>query len=359
VPVEFSERIRRLPSYPAAGGYADAAPRVRLASNESPWPPLPAVQEAIQHTLASLNRYPDPTSGALRRRLSERYGLPAEQIAVGNGSCDILLAAGEALLEPGAELVHAWPSFSIYPHLSAASGARAVMVELDERDRHDLPAMLREITVATRLVIVCNPNNPTSTALPLTEIASFLAEVPPHVCVVIDEAYCEFNLLEDPDASVELLSEHPNLMLLRTFSKVYGLCGLRVGFALCGSPELPRALDQVRQPFFCNAVAQAAATEALNHQDVVTDRVTRTIAERIAMDERLRALGLDPADSQANFCWFGLGEERNEAEVMRGLLERGVLVRGGGALGRAGALRVTYGTPEENAIFLDALAEVL
>jgi histidinol-phosphate aminotransferase len=359
VPVEFSERIRRLPSYPAAGGYADAAPRVRLASNESPWPPLPAVQEAIQHTLASLNRYPDPTSGALRRRLSERYGLPAEQIAVGNGSCDILLAAGEALLEPGAELVHAWPSFSIYPHLSAASGARAVMVELDERDRHDLPAMLREITVATRLVIVCNPNNPTSTALPLTEIASFLAEVPPHVCVVIDEAYCEFNLLEDPDASVELLSEHPNLMLLRTFSKVYGLCGLRVGFALCGSPELPRALDQVRQPFFCNAVAQAAATEALNHQDVVTDRVTRTIAERIAMDERLRALGLDPADSQANFCWFGLGEERNEAEVMRGLLQRGVLVRGGGALGREGALRVTYGTPDENAIFLDVLAEVL
>ncbi len=179
------------------------------------------------------------------------------------------------------------------------------------------------------------------------------------MCVVIDEAYCEFNLLEDPDASVELLGEHPNLVLLRTFSKVYGLCGLRVGFALCGSPELPRALDQVRQPFFCNAVAQAAAAEALNHQDAVTDRVTRTIAERIAMDERLRALGLDPAESQANFCWFGLGEDRNEAEVMRGLLERGVLVRGGGALGREGALRVTYGTPEENAIFLDALAEVL
>jgi histidinol-phosphate aminotransferase len=332
---------------------------VRLASNESPWAPLPAVQEAIRQTLAALNRYPDPSCAALRRRLSERYGVPAEQIAIGNGSCDILLAAGEALLEPGAELVHAWPSFSIYPHLSAASGARAVTVSLDERERHDLPAMLREITVATRLVVVCNPNNPTSTALPLAEIAEFVAEVPPHVCVAIDEAYCEFNLLDDPDASVELLGEHPNLMLLRTFSKVYGLCGLRVGFALCGSPELPRALDQVRQPFFCNAVAQAAATEALSHQDAVTDRVTRTIAERIAMDERLRALGLDPADSQANFCWFGLGEDRNEAEVMRGLLERGVLVRGGGALGREGALRVTYGTPEENAIFLDALAEVL
>jgi histidinol-phosphate aminotransferase len=332
---------------------------VRLASNESPWPPLPAVQEAIEQTLATLNRYPDPTSSALRRRLSERYDVPVERIAIGNGSCDILLAAGEALLEPGAEFVHAWPSFSIYPHLSAASGARAITVLLDERDRHDLPAMLREITVATRLVVVCNPNNPTSTALPLAEIAKFLAEVPPQVCVVIDEAYCEFNLLDDPDASVELLGEHPNLVLLRTFSKVYGLCGLRVGFALCGSEKLPQAFDQVRQPFFCNAVAQAAAAEALNHQDAVIDRVTRTIAERIAMDERLRALGLAPADSQANFCWFGLGEDRNEAEVMRGLLERGVLVRGGGALGREGALRVTYGTPEENAIFLDALAEVL
>jgi histidinol-phosphate aminotransferase len=359
VSLEFSERIGRLPSYPAAGGYADAAPRVRLASNESPWPPLPAVREAIERALGTLNRYPDPTSSALRRRLSDRYGVPAERIAIGNGSCDILLAAGEALLEPGAELVYAWPSFSIYPHLAAASGARAVTVALDASHRHDLPAMLREITVATRMVLVCNPNNPTSTAVSLAEIADFLAEVPPQVCVIVDEAYCEFSLLEDPDASVGLLEHRPNLVLLRTFSKVYGLCGLRVGFALCGSPELPRALDQVRQPFFCNAIAQAAATEALAHQDAVTDRVTRTIAERISVDERLRALGLQPADSQANFCWFALGEGREEQAVMDGLLARGVLVRGGGALGREGALRVTYGTAEENDIFLTALEEVL
>jgi histidinol-phosphate aminotransferase len=175
----------------------------------------------------------------------------------------------------------------------------------------------------------------------------------------VDEAYCEFNLLEDPDASIELLDSHPNLALLRTFSKVHGLCGLRVGFALCGSDELPRALDQVRQPFYCNALAQAAAVEALAHQDSVIDRVTRTVAERISVDERLRALGIEPADSQANFCWFHLGEDREELEVMRGLEERGVLVRGGTALGSEGALRVTYGAPEENARFLDALAEVL
>jgi len=359
VPLEFSERIRRIPAYPVAGGYAEQAPMVRLASNESPYPPLPAVREAIEHALGTLNRYPDPSNSLLRERLSDRYGVPGSRIAIGNGSCDILLAAGEALLEPGAELVYAWPSFSVYPHLAAASGARAVTVALDGSERHDLEAMLREITVATRLVLVCNPNNPTSTAIPLRQIADFLSEVPAHVCVIVDEAYCEFNLLEDPDASIELLDVHPNLVLLRTFSKVHGLCGLRVGFALCGSQELPRVLDQVRQPFFCNALAQAAAVEALAHQDAVLDRVTRTIAERISVDERLRALGLAPADSQANFCWFALGEDRDEAEVMGGLQERGVLVRGGAALGRAGALRVTYGTAEENARFLQSLAEVL
>jgi histidinol-phosphate aminotransferase len=360
VAIEFSERIRRIPSYPAAGGYAQDAPLVRLASNEAPFPPLPAVREAIDRALSTLNRYPDPSNSLLRRRLSERYGVPTARIAIGNGSCDILLAAGEALLEPGAELVYAWPSFSVYPHLAAASGARAVTVALDGSERHDLEAMLQEITVATRLVLVCNPNNPTSTAIPLQDIASFLAEVPAHVCVIVDEAYCEFNLLDDPDASIDLLDAHPNLALLRTFSKVHGLCGLRVGFALCGSEDLPRALDQVRQPFFCNALAQAAATEALAHQDAVVERVTRTVAERISVDERLRALGIQPAESQANFCWLHLGEDRDEAEIMRGLQERGVLVRAGSALGsQTPALRVTYGLPEENRRFLDALAEVL
>jgi histidinol-phosphate aminotransferase len=360
VAIEFSQRIGRIPVYPAAGGYAQQEPLVRLASNESPFPPLEAVREAIDRALGTLNRYPDPSSSLLRQKLSDRYGVPRSRIAIGNGSCDILLAAGEALLEPGAEVVYAWPSFSVYPHLAAASGARAVTVGLDEYARHDLQGMLREITVATRLVLVCNPNNPTSTAVPLADIAAFLDEVPGHVCVILDEAYCEFNTLDDADASLELLEAHPNLALLRTFSKVHGLCGLRVGFALCGSEDLPRALDQVRQPFFCNALAQAAAVEALAHQDAVEERVIRTVAERISVDERLRALGIEPADSQANFCWFTLGEGRDEQEVMRGLQERGVLVRGGSALGSdVPALRVTYGLPEENARFLDALAEVL
>ncbi|MEA2276890.1 MAG: histidinol-phosphate aminotransferase [Solirubrobacteraceae bacterium] len=363
--LEFSERVRRIPVYPAASAYALPEDVALLASNESPDPPLPAVVEAITRVLGGLNRYPDPTNAGLRRALSDRYDLPAARIAIGNGSCDLLLAAGEALLEPGAELVYAWPSFSVYPHLAAASGARAITVALNEREEHDLDAMAAEITAATRLVIVCNPNNPTSTALPHEAIADFVARVPRHVCVILDEAYCEFNTLDDPDATLDLLGRHPNLVLLRTFSKVYGLCGLRVGFALCGSDEFVTAVNQVRQPFFCNAAAQAAAIEALRHQDAVTERVERAVAARLELEDGLEDLGIVPADSQANFCWFVLpvGEDEDpadvEARIVRELGQRGVLVRSGTALGKPGALRVTYGTPAQNARFLRELGSLL
>ena len=279
MPIEFAERIRRIPVYPAADGYALAGDVALLASNETPFTPIPAVVEAVNAALAGVNRYPDPSNSALRSALSDRHGVPASRIAIGNGSCDVLLAAGEALLEPGAEVVYAWPSFSVYPHLAAASGARAIEVPVDDDHTHDLDAMLREITAATRLVIVCNPNNPTSTALPLEEIAAFVRAVPRHVAVILDEAYCEFNLLQDPDESIDLLARHPNLVLLRTFSKVYGLCGLRVGYGLCGSEDFRIAVDQVRQPFFCNVAAQAAAVESLKHQDEITRRVERNLAE--------------------------------------------------------------------------------
>jgi histidinol-phosphate aminotransferase len=359
VALEFSDKLRRMPVYPAADGYAARGPLVRLASNEAPFPPLPGVVEAASAALTATNRYPDPKAGALRRALSDRYGVPPARIAVGNGSCDILLAAGDALLEPGAELVYAWPSFSIYPHLAAASGARAITVELDERHRHDLVAMAREVTAATRMLIVCNPNNPSSTAVPLDAIAALLDEVPRHVCVILDEAYCEFNTLDDPDASLDLLGRHANLVLLRTFSKVHGLAGLRVGFGLCGSEDFRVAVDQVRQPFFCNAAAQAAATAALAHQDEVVRRVEQTIAARLELDEQLRGLGLTPADSQANFLWFDVGPERSEPAIVRGLAEQGVIVRAGTSLGREGALRVTCGLPEENRRFIEALATLL
>jgi len=359
--IEYAERIRRIPVYPAADGYALEGDVALMASNETPFAPMKAVQEAVSKAMAGVNRYPDPTNSALRRALSDRYDVPVGRIAIGNGSCDVLLAAGEALLEPGAEIVYAWPSFSVYPHLAAASGARAIEVPVDADHRHDLDAMLQEITAATRLVIVCNPNNPTSTALPLEEVAAFVRAVPRHIAVILDEAYCEFNLLQDPDDSLDLLKRHPNLVLLRTYSKVYGLAGLRVGFALCGSEDFRTAVDQVRQPFFCNVAAQAAAIEALRHQDEIARRVERNLAERMALEDGLRALGIEPASSQANFIWFDLPDRDADGEraIVRGLAERGVLVRAGTSLGREGALRVTVGTGREGEKFLAALGELV
>ena len=358
--IEFNRHLEDIPVYPAASTYAFEGELVKLASNETPYPPHPQVLEAVQAELRTLNRYPDPTNSALRRKLSDRHGVPANRIAIGNGSCDVLLAAGEALLEPGAELVYAWPAFSVYPHMAAATGARAIRVPLDAEQRHDLDAMRAEITVATRLVIVCNPNNPTSTALPLEEIAAFVADVPKHVCVILDEAYIEFSVLDDPDASLELVRRHANLVLLRTFSKVYGLAGLRCGYALCGEEDFRVAVEQVRQPFFCNALAQAAAEEALRHQDEITRRVEETVAQRLLLEEELRALGLEVADSQANFLWHSLGDGAEaERAAMDGLAERKVLIRAGSALGREGWARTTIGTAAENRRFLEALRELL
>jgi histidinol-phosphate aminotransferase len=355
--IEFGERIRRIPAYPLAAGYELGPEMAMLASNESCFGPAADVVEAATRALAAGHRYPDPSYAALRGALSARYGIPRERIALGNGSCDILLAAGEALLEPGSEVVYAWPSFSVYPHLPAASGARAITVALDDEDRHDLDAMADEITVATRLVLICNPNNPTSTAVGLDAIEAFMERVPRHVCVILDEAYCEFALvLGDTYASVELLPRWPNLVLLRTFSKAYGLAGLRVGYALCGSEEFRAAVDQVRQPFGVNLAAQAAAVQALRHQDEVERRVTHTVAARLELTDGARDLGLWVADSDANFVWLHLAPDSVEADVVNGLVERGVLVRAGGALGREGSLRVTAGTDAENARFLASLA---
>jgi histidinol-phosphate aminotransferase len=358
--IEFGERIRRIPAYPLAAGYDLGEDMAMLASNECWVAPGQSVIDAATEALTGVHRYPDPSYAALRTALSERYGIARQRIALGNGSCDLLLAAGEALLEPGAEVVYAWPAFSVYPHLAAASGARGIQVPLDGEDRHDLDAMAREITVATRLVLVCNPNNPTSTSLPLEAIEAFLERVPRHVCVILDEAYCEYALtLGDTYASLELLRRWPNLVLLRTFSKVYGLAGLRVGYGLCGSEDFRAAVDQVRQPFYLNIAAQAAAVQALNHQDEVERRVARTVAARLDLTSGLRELGLWTADSDANFVWTHLPDDVVEADLVSGLGQRGVLVRAGAALGRERSLRVTVGTDSENARFLAALAELL
>jgi histidinol-phosphate aminotransferase len=355
--VEFNGRIERIPVYPAAKTWDYEGELVELASNETPWGPPPAVVGALQGQVERLNRYPDPSKSLLRRRIADRCELPMARVAVGNGSCEILMAAADALLEPGAELIYAWPSFSIYPHVAAQSGARAIEVPLDDAGVHDLDAMAREVTAATRLVLVCNPNNPTGTALPVEAIDAFVAALPRHVAVILDEAYVEFSALQDPSDSLDLVERHPNLIVLRTFSKVYGLCGLRAGYAL-GPEEFRLAVDRVRQPFSVNTLAQAAAAEAIRHQDEVERRVEATVVERVWLETELEDRGLATSDSQANFVWVSVGD-RDEAPIVDGLAQRGVIVRSGAALGAEGHLRVTLGTRPQNQRFLSALDELL
>ena len=361
--ITFAEKLARIPGY-RAGVPAGAAPEqiaggdvAQLASNESPFPPHPKVVEAIERTAGAMNRYPDPAATLLRRRIAERYDTDPARVAVGNGSCEILLAAAEALCEPGAEIVYGWPAFSMYPYLAALSGAREIRVPLNDDYVHDLDAMLAEVTAATQLLVVCNPNNPTGTNVPAARVAELCERMPDHVTVVLDEAYIEFQQTDDPDATVDLLARFPNLVVLRTFSKCYGLAGLRVGYAL-GSAKFRAAVDAVRQPFSVNALAQAAGAEAILHSDDVSRRVEATIVERVKVEGALRELGLTTAETQANFSWANLGDA-SEEDVVAGLEERGVLVRPGTPLGGPGHIRATYGTHAENERFLAALAEVL
>jgi histidinol-phosphate aminotransferase len=361
--ITFADKLARMPSYRAGVPQGQAPEAVasgdvaQLASNESPFPPHAAVVEAIERAATAMNRYPDPGATLLRRRIAERHETDPSRVAVGNGSCEILLAAAEALCEPGAEILYAWPAFSMYPYLAALSGAREIRVPLGEADVHDLDAMLAEITAATQLVLICNPNNPTGTHVTADRVADFCRRVPEHVTVILDEAYIEFQVHDDPDATTDLLGRFPNLVVLRTFSKCYGLAGLRVGYGLC-SPAFRSAVDAVRQPFSVNAIAQAAGAEAILHQDDVRKRVEGTIVERVRVEEEVRGLGLHTAESQANFSWIDLGD-RDEAAIVDGLAERGVLVRAGEALGGPGHIRVTYGSRAENERFVAALGELV
>jgi histidinol-phosphate aminotransferase len=361
--VTFAEKLARIPGYQAGVPTGQAPEAIaageiaQLASNESPFGPHPKVVEAIREVATAMNRYPDPDATLLRRRIAERYEVEPGRVAVGNGSCEILLAAAEALCEPGAEIVYAWPSFSMYPHLAALTGAREVRVPLAEGEVHDLDAMAAEVTAATQLLVLCNPNNPTGTHIPIAQIAAFCERIPGHVTIALDEAYIEFQTNDDPDASLNLLADFPNLVLLRTFSKVYGLAGLRVGLAL-GSAKFRAAIDAVRQPFSVNALAQAAAAEAILHQDDVARRVERTLVERVRVEEGLHELGLSTAETQTNFSWIDLGDA-DEQDVVAGLAERQIAVRPGAVLGGFGHIRVSYGAAAENDRFLAALGEIL
>ncbi len=360
--IQYSKKLGQLPHYEGgmdlerARAMYETDEVIKLASNESPWGPHEAVIEAVAEAAAASNRYPDQYAALLRQRIAERYDFNPEGIAVANGSCEILLAASLALCEEGAELVYGWPAFSMYPQLAPLSGAREIRVPLN-RYEHDLDAMLVEITAATQLVLVCNPNNPTGTYHSAARIAGFLEQVPGHVTVILDEAYIELQVVDDPFSTVDLLKRFPNLVLLRTFSKVYGLAGMRCGYAL-GSSRFRVAVDAVRQPFSVNLLAQAAGAEAIRHQDDVEKRIALTVAERLDVEESLHEMGLETAETQTNFSWINLGD-RDDAEVVEALGRSGVIVRGGTPLGGPGHIRVTYGTPAENQRFLEALRGVL
>jgi histidinol-phosphate aminotransferase len=361
--VTFAEKLAQIPGYQAGVPTGQAPEQVasgeiaQLASNESPFPPHPKVIEAIRAAAAAMNRYPDPDATLLRRRLAERFETEPGRIAVGNGSCELLLAAAEALCEPGTEIVYAWPSFSMYPYLAALTGAREIRVPLADGDVHDLEAMAAEVTAATQLVVVCNPNNPTATHIPAAEVAAFCERLPTHATIVLDEAYIEFQANDDPDQTLDLLADFPNLVLMRTFSKCYGLAGLRVGYAI-GSAKFRAAVDAVRQPFSVNALAQAAGAEAVLHFEDVERRVEANLVERVRVESGLDELEVPHSESQTNFSWIDLGDAEEE-RVVAGLAESSIAVRPGSLLGGPGRLRVSYGTPGENDRLLAALGDLL
>jgi histidinol-phosphate aminotransferase len=362
-PLRYAAALDRVAAYPTAGGYRLPASVAQMASNEGPIPLDAEVQAVVAEAVAGIHRYPDPAARELRSELSGLWGVPAAQIGLGNGSCDLLIALGSALLEPGAHLVYAWPSFSVYPMLAQLTGADETRVPLTGDD-HDLAGLLAAIRPETRLVIVCNPNNPTGTALPAELIADFARAVPSDVCVLIDEAYVEFSAVCGPRDLLPLLDELPNLVLLRTFSKAHGLCGLRVGYGLFGSVEPVEATDRIRQPFYLNHLAQTAAVAMLRRPEILARRVGDQLAARDALAVGLTARGFTVAAPSANFVWAQLpgaadrsvaARAEHEAALVGQLRDAGVLVRAGTALGEAGRLRISTGTPDEQARLLAVL----
>jgi histidinol-phosphate aminotransferase len=330
---------------------------VKLASNEFPLPPFDEVKQAIVAALDQLNRYPDGDANELREALARRFDRDPAEVAVGNGSCELLMLLGDALLEKGDEVVFADPSFVVYSDVCTLHEARPVAVPLVDFT-HDLEAMAAAVTPRTKMVIVCNPNNPTGTYVPVAEIARLVESVPSDVLVVIDEAYNEFVMAADREDGLALQAAHENVVILRTFSKVYGLCGLRAGYGI-GAPELKLALDKVRQPFNVNRLAQVAAVEALKHQDQVAWRRDLNAGERAAMVSRLSARGIATVPSEANFMLVDIGDLCHPQERVCGvLLSMGAIVRDGNALGCPGWARVTVGTESETEFFLDKMAQL-
>ncbi len=328
---------------------------IKLASNENPLGPSPRALAAVAAGIAGLARYPDGGGVALKRALAARFGLAPEQVTLGNGSNDVLECAARGFAGPGDEVVFSRHAFAVYPIATQAAGATPV--ETPARDwGHDPGAMIGAITARTKLVFIANPNNPTGTYLPAAVLESFLASLPPRVMVVVDEAYAEFVEAPDyPDATA-WLARFPNLIVTRTFSKAYGLAGLRIGYGLA-SAAVTDILNRVRQPFNVNSLAQAAALAALADTDHVARTRANNRAGLVQLAAGLRALGLPWIPSVGNFLCVELPGAAQPAYEK--LLRAGVITRPIGNYGMPRHLRVTVGRPDENARFLNSLKAVL
>ncbi|MBR7828640.1 histidinol-phosphate transaminase [Actinospica sp. MGRD01-02] len=346
--VRLRAAIAGLPAYKAG---APAVPfegtAYKLSSNENPYPPLPGVLKAAVAAAEEINRYPDFASGALIEEIARFTGVPADRVAVGTGSVGVLQQLVQATAGPGDEVLFAWRSFEAYPIITQIAGATAVTVSLRSDETHDLDAMAEAITERTRLVLVCNPNNPTGAIVPRAELERFLDRVPKDVLVVLDEAYVEFVRAEDYPDGVAISLDRSNVCVLRTFSKAYGLAGLRIGYAIAAEP-VAQALRACAVPFGINLVAQAAAVESLRSQDALAERVSELVAERERVMAALRQIdlagryGVELHDSQANFFWLRLGAR--SVEFAQACEAIGVTVRPYPPDG----VRVTIGEQEAN-----------
>lgn len=357
--------VAAMPAYRPGRNAADLAREigvptaVKLASNELPFPPLPAVLAAISATAAETTRYPDNGAVVLTRALADRYDVDPGQVALGCGAVTVCQQLAQAFVDPGTSIAFGWRSFEIYPLLAQVAGGRTQQVPLvpgspgATADTFDLPALAAAVDESTRLVFVCNPNNPTGTAVRRAELETFLDTVPADTLVVLDEAYREF--VTDPDVpdGVELMRGRPNVAVLRTFSKAWGLAGLRVGYLLAEDPAVADAVRRTLVPFSVSTLAQAAAVAALASEDEVRERVASVTTERTRLTAALRERGLAVADSQANFVWLPLGERT--VEVAAALEARAVITRPFPGEG----LRVTVGSRSEDDVFLGALDDVL
>ncbi len=344
--VPLRPAVSSLPPYVPGARVPVGAAAFKLSSNENPYPPLPSVLVAITDGAMDVNRYPDMYATELTETVAARLGVGADAVVAGCGSVAVLGHILATFCDAGDEVVHPWRSFEAYPIAVSLAGAVGVTVPVGADGRLDLPAMAAAVTPRTRVVLVCTPNNPTGPAVHADELDAFLDAVPSDVLVVLDEAYVEF--VRDPQApdGLAVLAAHPNVVLLRTFSKAYGLAGLRVGFAVA-APRLVAGIRAASTPFGVSHLAQLAAVASLAAQDELMVRVDGIVQERTRMLAGLRAHGWTVPDSQANFVWLGIGDQA--ARFAQEATRAGVLVRPFAGDG----VRISVGEPEATDVVLE------